>query len=165
MFGREIPMHWDLSSQSRPHPRENPLPNLVYPDPQKTLEWVHMLSYLCNNFPINAIWLLNFDQKLSKFSQKFPTNCVFRPDVRYLVLGFNPFQTWLNWCNFCNFLKNFFKYSNVLLHTGGSAPRSHSEADVAKRTSLPTEPPILQILYKLLPMQIFYYQLFELQLS
>ena len=32
-----------------------------------------------NNFK-NAIFLLNFHQKSSKFSQNFPTICVFRPN-------------------------------------------------------------------------------------
>ena len=30
----------------------------------------------------NSIFLLNFHQKFTKFSQNFPTNCLFRPNAR-----------------------------------------------------------------------------------
>ena len=36
----------------------------------------------------NSIFLLNFDQKISKFSQNFTTNCVFRQNARKINAWF-----------------------------------------------------------------------------
>ena len=39
----------------------------------------------------NSIFLLNFDQKLSKISQNFPTTRVFRPNVQKINVWFVKF--------------------------------------------------------------------------
>ena len=41
--------------------------------------------FLATTFPKldkNSIFLINFDQKISKFSQNLPTICIFRPNAR-----------------------------------------------------------------------------------
>ena len=51
--------------------------------------------FLATTFPKtdkNSIFLMNFYQKISKFSQNFPTICIFRPNARKITAGF------LNFC-------------------------------------------------------------------
>ena len=58
--------------------------------------------FLATTFPKvakNAIFLLNFYEKLSKFSQNFPTICVFRPNSQ-------KFNAW--------FVKFFEKYAKIM---------------------------------------------------
>ena len=39
----------------------------------------------------NSIFLMNFYQKISKFSQNLPTICIFGPNVRKIKAGFLKF--------------------------------------------------------------------------
>ena len=50
--------------------------------------------FLAATFPKidkNSNFLMNFDQKISKFSQNFPTICIFRPNARKINAGFLKF--------------------------------------------------------------------------
>ena len=50
--------------------------------------------FLATTFPIidkNSIFLMNFYQKISKFSQNFPTICILRPNERKINAGFLEF--------------------------------------------------------------------------
>ena len=50
-----------------------------------------MALVLATTFPKidkNAIFLMNFHQKISEFSQNFPTTCIFRPNQRKINAGF-----------------------------------------------------------------------------
>ena len=58
--------------------------------------------FLATTFPKvakNSIFLLNFYQKFSKFSQNFQNNCVFRPNARKI-------NAW--------FVKFFGKYAKIM---------------------------------------------------
>ena len=47
--------------------------------------------FLATTFPKidkNSIFLMNFYQKISTFSQIFPTICIFRPNARKINAGF-----------------------------------------------------------------------------
>ena len=50
--------------------------------------------FLATTFPKidkNSIFLMNFYRKISKFSQNFPTICIFRPKARKINAGFLKF--------------------------------------------------------------------------
>ena len=50
--------------------------------------------FLATNFPKidkNSIFLMNVYQKIPKFSQNFPTICIFRPNARKINFGFLKF--------------------------------------------------------------------------
>ena len=50
--------------------------------------------FLATTFPKidkNSIFLMNFYQKISKFSQNFPTVCIFRPNARKINAWFLKF--------------------------------------------------------------------------
>ena len=50
--------------------------------------------FLATTFPkidINSIFLVNFYQRISKFSQNFPIICIFRPNARKINDGFLKF--------------------------------------------------------------------------
>ena len=64
----------------------------------------------------NSIFLLNFYQKISEFSQTFPTICIFRPKTRNINAGY--FKILLRIANIMHFLlfsqeifENFLKNS------------------------------------------------------
>ena len=47
--------------------------------------------FLATTFPKidkNSIFLMNFYQKISNFSQNFPTTCIIRPNARKISAGF-----------------------------------------------------------------------------
>ena len=47
--------------------------------------------FLATTFPKidkNSTFLMNFYQKISKFSENFPTICIFRPNARKINAGF-----------------------------------------------------------------------------
>ena len=72
--------------------------------------------FLATTFPKlakNSIFLLNFYQKFSKFSQNFQTISIFRPNARKSNTGFvNFFWKYAKVMHFKQFLKKFFE--NVL---------------------------------------------------
>ena len=69
--------------------------------------------FLATTFPKivkNSIFILNFYQKFSKFSQNFSTICVFRPNARKFnswVVKF--FEKYAKIMYFCDFLKKSFE--------------------------------------------------------
>ena len=57
----------------------------------------------------NSIFLLNFYQRFSKFSENFPTICNFRQNSEKRTQMFvNSFEKYANIMDVCNFLKKFF---------------------------------------------------------
>ena len=77
----------------------------------------------------NSIFLLKFNRNFSKFSQKFHSICVCRPNVRKFSSGFVKFCVKLaTIMHFCNFLKkNFAKFRKFPAR--GALPPDPHEAD------------------------------------
>ena len=74
--------------------RENSLPQKLKKKCFRKMVSFPKALFLVTNFPKivkNSIFLLKFYQKLSKFSQNFPTICVFRPNALNINGGFVKF--------------------------------------------------------------------------
>ena len=55
------------------------------------------------------IFLLNFHRKISRFSQDFPTTCIFNTNARNINAAFLKFfEKYAKIIHFCNFLKKSF---------------------------------------------------------
>ena len=94
--------------------------------------------FLAKTFPKivkNSIFLLNFYQKFSKFSQNCPTVCVFCPKARkinaWFVKSFEKYAKIINGC-FAIFLINFLKISANSPTSRGLRPRTPHEVDPLK---------------------------------
>ena len=68
------------------------------------------LATTFSNVAKNSMFLLNFYQKFSKFSENFQTSCVFRPDAGNINAWFDKFfGKYAKIMHFSNFLKIYFE--------------------------------------------------------
>ena len=99
--------------------------------------------FLVTNFPKiikNSIFLLNFHQKFSTFSRKFPTICVFRPNARKINAWFVKFiwKICKNNAFLAIFLRKFLQIFDNSPASGGLRLMGGSGAQPPGRPTRPT---------------------------
>ena len=144
----------DLSSPRSPLERHPP--SRIYSDPPRPQDkymLVIFIARLFQKFLKNSIWVLNFDQRFSKFSQKISTDFVF-------LLYAGHCNAWLLTILKirlqCNFLKNcFLIFLQILQRPGGGSCAPVPLLGQSEKVPQLSTVPIRKIFDKLL---IFYHR-------